>query len=1029
MPFCRIALSFLILIAISAPKIFADEDLRRLPFDREYKTQEFSISFFPSYPLVVGESTKIAVRTALKAESISLSFDGKSVLDLKKEENAWRASFNVADKGEEGWRPLYIYIKYQKDIEKSFFDQLLELVRISNGKKYTTEFITKRIWYRAFKSQDRPASQRSSPRAERSLFKSASKEAFGLELSPQTEFISQEAPSLVIKGSRVFSFSQKSIEGTKEGFLPGINREESLRINVSGVIQSAEVNANFFSTSQIGATQTASREENVSILLKKGPLEAYFGDFSPNIDDLEFSNINKKLSGLQVKGENDRFGFKAIASSPKGQPKIKRMYGDNTQGPYNLGYSPLVVDSEQVYLDGIIQKRGNDYEVDYQAGTITFKYKTIKSISIIETSFDLRDTPYQHSTYVIRGKASPSGNLKLGATYINDSDLLNNAAVISQNVSQEPKSHYIFGVDGTYSAGDILTIGGEAAYSVKKQNILSSNSTDETGRAGKVTLSSQIGPISIASKYKKIGAQFLPASEASPKKNLTEYSNLLSFRPNELLFISSNADESRYLQENVNYRILNKGMRAKLSLKNLPSAEYTLSDILESNDPVTTQPIDRLTVRNFLELQHSLGLVKMSLKGGKEKRTITSPSEEATTYKTLNAAVSLLPQDYFQAASNFELKETSLPSGLRPITKTYIVNLSASPKREYLIASTLNYVDDAQAGISQSTDLSFKADPISQLKTTGKYTVSTLKETFGSTEEGIRKEEGSFNLEFRPLDKLRLRYYNKPNLKVLSRSQGVSYNNQTQQMEANIFIFSETMLGYSLQLNNGYNIDKNDYPNYSRKQNMLDGSTTIYSLKTAPLKFMSCEFNYILDNSKALTLTSTSEPASYSTSNAGNKEFDAIIKTSLSEVLAIDGSYIRKTLRSGSGEAIDNAISSLAQIGSLKLIYNLNNWLTISPSYAYSQTTNYLASANNEIYSIQPGCGIIIRIMDKLRIDGDFQYSKSYAGAAAEKTNFSVRGRYDMSDIVHITARLDTEIGRSPDYKTSEFSGIVEINL
>ena len=850
---------------------------------------------------------------------------------------------------------------------------------------------------------------------------------FVASATPSFAGISPEASPLVIKGSRIFSFSSKSIEGTKEGFVAGINREESLRINIAGKVDETEVDANFFSTSLIGGTQFASREESVSILLKNGSTEAYFGDFTPEMDGLEFAKIGKVLSGLQVKGDNGNYGYKLIASSPKGESRQIKMYGDNSQGPYNLGNSPIVINSERVYVNYNLQKRGNDYDVDYQAGTITFKNKTINTISIIEIYYNYSITAFQHSTYAGRGKAKILENLRMGITYIDDADNLKDAESIALTTSIEPQSHQVFGIDGGLDFGPLLYLNGEAAISDKNLNILSPR--HETGKAAKLGLKSNIGAISFSGNYKRIGAKFSSIGDALPKQDLTEAQSLLTYHPNDSLLALGAIDESKFVQGGTANKVAIRSGKVKLAIPKLPSAEYLLSDILESNDPVTSAAIDRITTKNSLEFQHSANYIRSSIRGGLEKRINRAPSSETITFKTINFGTLISPNEGFSFSSNLELKETALPNHVFPSTKTYIANISALPRKQYLINGSLNYTDDSQYGVTQVTNIAVKADPISQIKTNSKYSISTLNELFGNTKEATIREEGSFLIELRPIERLKIKYNLKPTATTISRTKSISYNNQSQQLEGNLFLSQETLLGYSIQLGDAYIIDSSDYPNFQRKKNIQDTNTIIYSLKTAPLQFLSCEFNYILDSKNALTLSSSGEPAVYNSGKDRNREFNATLKTSLSEKIAIDSSFAVKNYNSGSGESENNTINSASYSVANKIIYNLSNALSLSPSYTYSQSTNNLLSSNRETYTIAPGIGVIVKIMDRLRIDSNITYARSYAGTATESTIFVLRGKYDLSDYVHITLITNTEISKNPDYKTSELSGNVEINL
>jgi len=1012
-----------------APQILAD--LRELPYKEKYETPEFSFNFQPIYPLVIGEEARLNLRSALAVEEVTIYLPDGSKVELEKKIDVWSGKFKVSKNFKEGWQPLYIYLKHRVPLHyKTLADQMLELLRLPTETRYKTELLAKRIWIRAFKPP--PITPLPAPPVALRP-KEVSPEAFALEVYPTAEAVSPEAAGLIIKGTRLFSFSSKSIEGTKEGYLPGVNREESLRINVSGKAQETDIDANFFSTSTIGTTQVASQEQKISIKLSHASTEAYFGDFTADLTDTEFSKLNKVLSGIKLSGNYPAWGFKAIASNPQGQSQFFKAYGDGTQGPYNLGSSPVVIDSERVYVDGIWQKRGDDYLVDYNAGTITFKTHTIIKTSIIEVYYDYRQTLYQHSTYALRTYSQINPNLKMGASWIDDSDSLKDAEDIFLNQTSgtiEPQSHYIIGVDGSFKGSDLLSAQGEVAYSEKKTNILSADSPKDIGKAAKLETISKTGPFELQTKFKRIGPQFEPAAEALPKQDLLEYSGLLNFNPNNVFLASANYGSEKYAQGGTSFKNIYRNAKAKLAPPKLPALEYRLDELEESNDPVPPYTeIDRLTTKNSYELTHTLGHLNLSAQAINEKRLNRTPSLEATIYKTENFGLSTVGLEIITLAANLELKDTELPSGLTPFTRTYNLNLSATPRKEYLASVSLNYIDDSQDGVTNVTDLVFRADPSEKVKTDGKYTISSVKETFSSSQEGVIKNVGSFRLELRPTPPLRLRYYYKPNYTLVARTQNISYNNETQQYEINWLFLSSAMLGATLNTNKGFIVDKTDYPNYRRLDQTLDSRSTLYTLKAAPLRFLSTEFNYIIDDSTGNKLQIPATLESYARSNTSAQEFNATVKTSLSERFAIDSSYSNKISRQGSEEIWDDVQNTITQTESIKGIWNLSDFWTFSVSYAYSQSRNFLAITNRDTYTLSPGAGFIYRFGDTFRVDGDYTYSKSFAGASTEKHTYSLRAKYDVSEYLHVSLRGDREVSLLPDYKTADFSGNVEINL
>jgi hypothetical protein len=846
--------------------------------------------------------------------------------------------------------------------------------------------------------------------------------------------LSPEATPLLIKGSQTITFKTRTLEGSKEGYVPGTlqTREEALRVNVSGRAADTDIEASLYRTSATGVSQVAESEEKISILMRRGSTEAYLGDFTADLTETEFSRLDKVLQGARLKGDYGGWGFSALYSSPKGASKFARMYGNGTQGPYSLGNSPVVIDSERVLVDGVQQKRGDDYTIDYQAGTIAFIKKVIDAKSVILVNYDYRQTVYQHATYGLRVFRRPSPNLKLGVTYLNDSDSLSGASEIRSSMSQEavdPQSHFVAGADGSF-VSERLSAQGEIAYSAKDLNLLSSASTKEIGKAGKLDLTSSFGPFGLTAHLKRVGPKFQSIGEADPKQDVWEYGGGLSFRPGSLFGGKSSYDYQKYRQSGVVYENLYKTAKALLTPERLPSLEYNFSESDESNDPVTGSLLRRIITRNSVETIHQFGFLSTSLKGTLERWLNRSPSEEATDYRKVNFGLATLGLEKITFSSNVELEERREPSGLEPHRRTYDLNLSATPSKQYFVSSSLNIVDDSAQGHTNVVDLAYRAEPSSVFKTDGKYTITSVNEEFlnsPNSREAVSKHAASFSFDLRPSTYLRLRYLYKPNFTQLLRNQNRSYNNEQQQTEVNIIPIKQAMLGLIYKLGSSFTADKDDYPDYLRRRDTLDTDSTLYTLKMAPLEILSTEFNYLVDNSLSTTLASTSEPYLYTKGRGKARKFDSIIKTSLSEKFSIDARYTYQKTDQGSGEAESNVVNTKSHTASLKGIWNYSESWTFSLSSAYTRLTDYILS--QVTYTFSPGFGIIYRLGDRLRVDFDYTYSKSYAGAETEKTNYSLRTKYSLSDYVNVTLQCEQETSRAPDYRLTDITGNVEINL
>ncbi|MBU0686220.1 MAG: hypothetical protein KKB81_00005, partial [Candidatus Margulisbacteria bacterium] len=659
-----------------------------MPHEIKYESNEYSINFKPSYPLIIGEKTYITFATVYPASAVSIEFKKEKTVQLVKEGDKWVGTYIVPAERREGWWPLYVYIKFKR-----------------NGREV---LVKREMWHRAFK--------RESPSLKLSLGKEDySPHIISAEALPVKIDVSQEEAreGLIIRGDKSLAFTSHSIEGSKEGYTPGVSREESLRVNISGKVSGTDVDANLFSTSTVGTSQLTEREDKISVRLKRGETEAYFGDFTADISDVEFCKLNKVLSGVQISGDYKRFGFKALMSTPKGSTKLYKAYGNNTQGPYALGFAPVVIDSEQVYVDGILQKRGDDYEIDYEAGTVTFLNRTIQDISIIRVEYDYRETTYDHSTYGLRVKGKINDSLSLGATYINDSDSAAGAETIRSNLSSavNPESHYVIGTDGTLILGDFLIAQGEVAYSEKNLDILSASSTKEAGKAAKIKASSQLGPVNISGNYKRVGANFESISDPDPKTNIWDYGGEIAYQPNSLFLAKVESQYDKYTENSLEYEIQNRRGKAKITPTDLPDFHYILDEQEDNRDPVSGAIINRIITKNQTGISYVTGLLKTTVSGGVERRLNRYPTEEATTYQTIDLGLATVGIEKITASGNIELKTTELPDMSNYAAQTYNLNLSASPNQQYFVSAVLSQVYDELNGDRSTANLAFSADP------------------------------------------------------------------------------------------------------------------------------------------------------------------------------------------------------------------------------------------------------------------------------------------------------------------------------
>lgn len=993
-----------------------------------YKTTIYDVHFNP-YPIPIDREVKIRVYTPYLPVSVAFVFDKNTRYTLSRSEDYWVGSIRSPKEYSEGWNLSFVYIRYKRsDLDKAaiqkimaFFNKMFAAVKLI---EYKDEVVIEgRVWIRAYRVPE-VIKQIAPPVIE---IVSSPETVTSLEAGTPEAAATPEA-KLKVKGSKTVSFISRSIEGSKEGFVPGFTREEAMRVNISGKVDGeTEVDANFISTSTSGTTTTSQNEEKVSILVRRASTEVYYGDFMGDFKETEFARLNKSLSGIKVTGNYGKWGFNALYSTPRGQSKYKKFYGDGTQGPFSLDNAPVVVDTDKVYLNGVEQKRGDDYTIDYQAGTITFRKGVVISTSIVEAYYDWRESLYQHNTMGLRYRQNLSDDLKIGVTCLDDSDSQYKASEIrdSLTVTVEPVSHYLVGVDGSAKLGNTL-VNSEVAYSNRDLDLLNPGHNIQMGKAFKIETSSDLSPISLSTRYKRVGPAFMAISDASPKQDVWQYGGELGFKPSDTYYAELNYAYDKYKLSGTEYLTVDQGLKSKYAPAGLPSFNYFYRKLEDSNDPVTGSKISRLTTKHDADSSYLYGFLISTIGGGLEERVNSYPSREVTTYRTMNFGTATYGLEKISASGNVELKETQLPDRTTPYTKTYNANLSATPNRDYFGSLSLQIIDDSVQGTTNVTDLNYRASPASNLSTDGKYTITAIKEDFNGTMEPVSRQVGSFKFDYRPVDLVRCRYYYKPNFTRIESANVLSYSDYVNQAEVNYTPLRELSTGIIYKTQDTMNLDRTD-ASFKREKNQRNTYDTTLLVKSAPLRFLSLELTYLTGD---LLLTEQTTPGADAYNyTAGNiKQYELNARTSLTEQFSIDSNYTYNLQHQLSDLSTSN-INKLAQTVYLKALWNYTeNWIFFS-SYSYSETIDRLLPDDNITYTIAPGGGWTFKIKELFRIDGEYTRSMSYGAASTQVDTYSLKTKYDPNENVHVNLRGTREISVDPDYKSSEIMGSLEIVL
>ena len=199
-----------------------------------------------------------------------------------------------------------------------------------------------------------------------------------------------------------------------------------------------------------GYTQQLQEFDKVYIELENkdfGLLRA--GDYSIGSQDNRFLRFEKRISGAgifsDINAGSGTIPLQIQGGIARGKFARNRFQGtEGNQGPYKLNgnsgepYIVIISGSERVYIDGVLMKRGEqyDYIIDYNAGEITFTaLQPITKERRIVVEFQYTEQNYLRS--VIFGETGyQNDNFKTTVQYYNEQDS-KNQPLLQENSDSE----------------------------------------------------------------------------------------------------------------------------------------------------------------------------------------------------------------------------------------------------------------------------------------------------------------------------------------------------------------------------------------------------------------------------------------------------------------------------------------------------------------------------------------------------------------------------------------------------------------
>ena len=273
------------------------------------------------------------------------------------------------------------------------------------------------------------------------------------------------------------------IRGITFGNSQGSSVQSSMDMQISGKLSPdvsilASISDHNLPVQADGYTQTLQEFDKIYIQLNvKDRSIIRAGHLDLNDDTTFFGRYQRRSMGLQFLTNWEKNGNKTFVDVSAGVARseffrMKFQGIEGNQGPYRLTgkngelFITIISGSEQVYIDGILMKRGEnqDYTINYNTGEITFtSFRPIYRQNFINVSYNYTNRNY--TRFLITGSIRHEREkLKAGFSWFMEND--NKNAPLSLNLSDDDQQ--ILANAGNNTDLMYANSGVETAYDVNK---------------------------------------------------------------------------------------------------------------------------------------------------------------------------------------------------------------------------------------------------------------------------------------------------------------------------------------------------------------------------------------------------------------------------------------------------------------------------------------------------------------------------------------------------------------------------------
>jgi hypothetical protein len=198
--------------------------------------------------------------------------------------------------------------------------------------------------------------------------------------------------NIVVSGFQTFTYNKGSIAGNEASYKDDNYGNEREFNTVSEFYIRGKLFNYFDLDMTLSRNRFSPTERNLNFRYDHRGVRAEYGNIALSVTGNELVSFSKRVTGLSA--EIPLFGGRAkfVKSKARSRAKTRTLRGNNTSGPYYLGYFPIEDGSERVRIDNN-DISSDQYQIDYETGILYFREDMIiPETSEIEVVFEVRVT-------------------------------------------------------------------------------------------------------------------------------------------------------------------------------------------------------------------------------------------------------------------------------------------------------------------------------------------------------------------------------------------------------------------------------------------------------------------------------------------------------------------------------------------------------------------------------------------------------------------------------------------------------------